>query len=112
VHELPAAVRKALAEYRRLLAGEFGQRLADIRLFGSFARGDAEEDSDVHVTVIIRGLTEAERTVAVDLAMQAWRRHLDSPPLSPLVWSEQEFEDRSREQRRIARDVLEEGIAL
>jgi predicted nucleotidyltransferase len=42
-----------------------------VRLFGSYARGDAEEDSDVDVAVIVDALTEPERTAAIDLAFEA-----------------------------------------
>jgi len=83
-----------------------------VRIFGSHARGDADDDSDVDVAVVISGLTEAERTEAIDLAFSAWK--LDPSPriLSPLVWSEAELEDRVRSERRIAQDVLADGVPV
>ncbi len=96
--------------YRRLLEGRFGARLAMTRVFGSQARGDGDVDSDIDVLVVIRGLTEQERTEAIDLAVDAWKTSRSTGPLSPLVWSECEFEDRVRSERRIAADVMAEGV--
>ena len=95
--------------YRALLGAEFGARLASVRLFGSRARGDAAEDSDADVCVVIHGLSEAERCRAVELAFEAWRRAGRRGPLpSPLVWSDARIADRLSSERRIALDVLRE----
>ena len=48
--------RKALlARVKSSLAGAFGERLAGALLYGSEARGDAGEDSDVDVLVLLHG---------------------------------------------------------
>jgi predicted nucleotidyltransferase len=109
---LPASVVAMTREYARLLGERFEGRVLHVRVFGSHARGDAEEDSDVDVAVVVRGLTEAERTDAVDLAYRAWRLHRSTGILSPLVWSEAQLEDRIRSERRIAHDVFSEGIPV
>ena len=110
--QLLAPVIAVVRAYRRLLDERFGDRVLDVRVFGSSARGDADEDSDVDVAVVIQGLTEPERTEAVDFAYRAWK--LDPSPriLSPLVWSEVELADRVRAERRIALDILEEGVRV
>jgi predicted nucleotidyltransferase len=110
--QLCAPVIAVARAYRRLLDERFGDRVLDVRVFGSSARGDADEDSDVDVAVVISGLTEPERTLAVDLAFRAWKKDPSPRVLSPLVWSEVELEDRVRSERRIARDVLEEGVRV
>lgn len=113
VPNLPADVARPLCEYRRLLGELFGERLEMLRLFGSRARGDSEPESDVDVAVVILGLTEPERTRAVELATLAWRT-AGRPDglLSPLVWSSAEFADRLAAERRIALDVRDEGVAV
>lgn len=82
-----------------------------LRVFGSHARGDADEDSDIDVAVIVRELTESERTEAIDLALAAWKVARCTGPLSPLVWSDVELADRVHSERRIAHDILDEGVA-
>jgi len=110
---LPPALREALPAYRRRLEARFGVRLVSLRLFGSCARGDADDDSDADVAVVIDGLTEPERTEAVDAAYAAWRAAgAEGPLLSPLVWSVEEWDDRVTAERRIALDIRREGIAV
>lgn len=42
--------RKALEELRTWLEGRFGPRLREVVLFGSRARGEGNEDSDLDAT--------------------------------------------------------------
>ncbi len=44
-----------LNEFKRELRGLYGERLKDIILFGSYARGEARVDSDIDVMVVLRG---------------------------------------------------------
>jgi predicted nucleotidyltransferase len=104
-------VRSSAARYREALERRFGPaRVRAVTLFGSRARGDAEPDSDADVLVVIDDLTEAERTEVVDLALVARASH--GPLLSPLAWSRDEWEARLRAERRIALDIVREGIPL
>ena len=113
IQAMPSELEAALAEYRHLLEQRFGVRLLSLVLFGSRARGDAEPDTYADVSVVVRELSEAERGEAVDLAFQAWRRTGGAAPLiSPLVWSEAERDHRRRAERRIARDIDNEGRPL
>jgi predicted nucleotidyltransferase len=110
---MPPEVARTVTEYRRLLQTRFRDRLLWMRLFGSRARGDADASSDTDVAVVIRDLTELERAEAIDLAFAAWRAvGPTAPTLSPLVWSDLELGDRLRLERRIAIDILDEGIAV
>lgn len=58
---LTAPERAAIEDLRRFLLERFGARLRDFALFGSVARGERHEDSDVDVLVVVDGLTSAER---------------------------------------------------
>ena len=51
----PAEQEHVLTELRRLLFGHYGERLHDLVLFGSRARGDAAPDSDYDVLVVLTG---------------------------------------------------------
>ncbi|MBQ4354844.1 MAG: nucleotidyltransferase domain-containing protein [Clostridia bacterium] len=49
-----------LAELREALAGYFGERLVYIGLQGSYLRGEADENSDFDVMLVIDGLVPAD----------------------------------------------------
>lgn len=48
-------VEKAVREYREGLETLFGDQLVGVTLYGSFARGEGREDSDVDVLCVLRG---------------------------------------------------------
>ena len=50
---IPAPVRRALDELSEALAEEYGERLRGLCLYGSYARGDFRDDSDVDLIVIL-----------------------------------------------------------
>jgi len=57
-------VRRILTELRRRLEELYGDRLVRIVLFGSQARGDAREDSDIDVAVVLAG--EVDPNIEID----------------------------------------------
>ncbi len=48
-------LKPILDELRETLDAHYGERLSKLVLFGSQARGDAEEDSDIDVLVVLAG---------------------------------------------------------
>jgi uncharacterized protein len=59
--DLPQPVQAALAELEPALRNLYGDRLRGVYLYGSYARGDWEEGSDVDVLVALAGdVTPAE----------------------------------------------------
>jgi type I restriction enzyme S subunit len=105
---LPADVKEALSEYAQHLSTRFHRRLRFVRLFGSWARGEAREDSDIDVAVVIDGLTHGEWEEAVGDAVQQELAH--GVTLSAYVISGEHFDLLLRRERRIVRDILEEGV--
>ncbi len=49
------SLKPILAELKQRLTELYGERLSQLILFGSQARGDATEDSDVDVLVVLEG---------------------------------------------------------
>lgn len=57
-------MRTILSELRERIADLYGDRLSDLVLFGSQARGDADPGSDVDVLVVLEGEVEPGLEIA------------------------------------------------
>jgi predicted nucleotidyltransferase len=79
-------------------------------LFGSVARGDYHDASDIDVAIIVRGLTRKLKGQILDEVAELELEH--HRPLSVLVFSDEEFNHLKRRERRIALDIEREGISL
>ena len=109
---LPPIVAEALARFTRALRGRFGPRVVELVLFGSRARGEAHEDSDVDVLVVIDELSDEERVSVIDLAYAAGNTASDWVGLSPLAYSSEQATRMRAGGRRLVRDIDREGIRL
>jgi predicted nucleotidyltransferase len=100
----PAQWPDIIEELRRRLIASGAQR---IYLFGSYARGEADEDSNVDVLVIQetpRPFLERLRAVATCLDPD-W-------PVDLLVYTPAEFDQMRREGNAFAELLCEEGVLL
>ena len=109
---LTALEREALARYVGKLREALGPRFVRAVLFGSRARGEGHEESDLDVAVVVRG-PEADHFRGVsDLAAELTMEYDYGVRLAPLLLSEETLEGLRRRERAIARAILEEGIFL
>ena len=99
-----------LRELKRSLESFLGDQLISMVLFGSIARGDYGDESDIDVAVIVRGLTRKLKGQILDEVTELEFQH--DMPLSVLVLSEEEFNRLKKRERRIALDIEREGISL
>ncbi len=99
-----------LRQLKESLESFLGDRLLKIVLFGSRARGDYNDESDVDVAIIIRGLTRELKNQILDKVAEVELNHLR--PISALIFSEDEFNRLKKRERRIALDIEREGILL
>lgn len=99
--------------FKDALVNEHGDRIMEVRVFGSAARGEAHEDSDLDLFVKVdikdRPLVRAIINTACEISEEetAYR-----PALSPLIMSREHFDELLRRERRIASDILTEGLAV
>lgn len=107
---LPPSLELALSEYAERLRRLFGERLLELRLFGSYARGEAHEDSDVDVLVLVDGLTDLEIGVVAGEAAPVIQR--TGFALAPLPMSSERLALLRLQGRALADALDREGISL
>jgi predicted nucleotidyltransferase len=110
VDALSEPVRAAAADLRARLVDRYGERLRDMRLFGSYARGQARAESDVDVLVVIEELLHQERRTVFDLAEEVYEEHL--VPISVPALSTAEWDHLKAREYLIASDIEHEGLAI
>jgi predicted nucleotidyltransferase len=101
---------EALRELKESLRTLLGDQLLKMLLFGSMARGDYGDESDIDVAIIIRGLTHELKQKILDTVAEVELKHL--MPVSVLTLSEAEFDRLKSRERRIALDIEREGVPL
>ena len=111
--EKPASgqhVAGALARFASVVRGRFGESVVDIRLFGSHARANANEDSDVDVAVVLEAAGWEVRRDIIDLAADIGLEH--DLLLSPTVFDRETYERWRAQDRSLVRDIETEGIRV
>jgi len=108
--DLAPGEQAALAELRDWLGSRFGGRLCWVALFGSRARGEGHEESDLDVAVVIDRLTSAEAREIGYFTGDLLTRH--DVLVSPLCLSAARYEHLRRRERRIVGEIERDAIAL
>lgn len=99
-----------LQELKESLKKLCGDQILKIVLFGSRARGDFDEDSDIDIALIVRELTPKLKDKILDNVAEFELRH--DVVLSVIILSEEDFNHLKERERRIALDIEREGIPL
>lgn len=105
---LSPSIRQVLTRFRTELEATLGGRVRRVCLFGSWARGEADERSDVDVAAVIDGLTPSEWRWALTLASELECEL--GQPFSAFILSSERFE-LLRSQGGIGADIDREGIS-
>jgi predicted nucleotidyltransferase len=103
-------IRELLNELKARLTQFLESRTFRLVLFGSRARGDYDKDSDIDVAIIVDGLSQELKDRVLDLVTDLELER--SKPLSPLVLGQEQFDALRGRERRIALDIVEEGIVV
>ncbi len=107
---LSSVERDALRDFSAALRSRYGSRILRLVLFGSRARGEGHEESDVDVAVI---LAEEDLVLRRDIYDLATEIRLETEiPVSPLILSEGELARLRTMGRGIAAALDAEGVIL
>ncbi len=104
-------VRDIARQFAKQARGHFGTRLRGIRLYGSGARGDWREDSDVDVLVLLDRVRATDREWIAERATRLGVLKA-GVVLSTVTLPEAEFRKLQDRQRLFAREVERDGIEL
>jgi predicted nucleotidyltransferase len=102
--------KRAVAEFKKRLSEREGLGLVDVYLFGSKARGDAGEYSDIDILVILEHPDEEKIGYIYDSAMEATGGN--DIYLSVKIFSRQEFEYYKSIPTLFIRNILKEGKSI
>lgn len=103
-------IAQSLAALKSALNTRLGSSLEKLVMFGSRARGDYDEESDIDIAVIVHGLDRKLKREVINLVADIELEYL--VPLSTLVLSSQAHEVLVQKERRIALDIEREGVPL
>ena len=101
---------EAIEKYIHRASDCYGNNLGQVILFGSRARGEGNEESDIDIAVIIATGDRHVRRELLDLATEIWLE--TGIKISPLILSSEEFETLSRMGMGIIATIQKEGIKL
>jgi predicted nucleotidyltransferase len=108
---LPPHVEATLSGFVRGVRERFGARVAAIRLFGSYARGEATAESDVDCLVLLDRVDPADDRAVTDLAADLiWQ--IAGVVISPMVMSVADFDAWKATERRTPLEIDREGVPL
>jgi uncharacterized protein len=109
VHTLAEPLREILSAMKAAAEEVLPGRVDRVTLFGSTARGEATEDSDFDLLVVLDEPTFRERASVIDrLALIAMERSI---ALSPVVLARREWLDLIARERRFPIEVERDGIS-
>jgi predicted nucleotidyltransferase len=108
---LSASETAALQEFMAGVRALLGPQLESARLYGSRARGEGHEHSDLDVALIVtRGTRSLHRDAIYDLAFDVGLIH--GVELAPLLLEEPQLQELRALERRLAREIDTGGIPL
>ena len=88
----------------------FNAKLSDVRLFGSYARGDYDEDSDIDVMIILdMSDVEARKSLNDICRIVAMLELKYSVTISPVIYGKNEYD--TRKSFGFCKNVEKEGVS-
>lgn len=104
---LTAQEEAALAEFKRRVLETVADRVVGFRLFGSRARGEGDEESDLDVLVLLKEMRSDLRNRIIEIAADILVEY--EIDVSPLVMSQDHFIDMKNRERLLPQEIERDG---
>lgn len=106
--------RAVLQTFKERLQRRYGERLVELRLFGSRARRDHRDTSDADVAVVLRGGTEPWSRLVWDMADDTFDVLIDHGiDIQPLPLDQTALDHpETHDNPELIRTILREGLRL
>jgi predicted nucleotidyltransferase len=104
--------RQIVMELKRRLPAEISSHLVRLILYGSRARGEAPEDSDLDLIALVDEKTADIEAQMEEVAYRVMWDHDFKPIISLKVFAEERFRSAARKGYSFYRNVEREGIEL
>ena len=102
--------RKALTEFRDRVVKELGDRINAIIVYGSVARGEAGEESDIDVLIV--GKDKEIRSMITEISYEIDYENRFETFITPIYYTKEEIEHRIKVGSPFIYEVLKDGVAL
>jgi predicted nucleotidyltransferase len=110
VTELNEKEKSALKKFRAAVEKAMAGNLVELKLFGSRARGDARQDSDIDVLVITATgdwhMSDVIYSIATDILLE------DEVCISPKVINKRDYDHLCEMGTPFIKNVIREGITI
>ena len=103
--------KELLQAFKRRLVEHYGERLKGVLLYGSEARGEADEESDVDLMVLLDGPVDTGREIR-EITEALYQLQIERDFFRPVEVIPVDVEDYESVNIGIFRNVKEEGISL
>ncbi|MBI4212394.1 MAG: nucleotidyltransferase domain-containing protein [Deltaproteobacteria bacterium] len=107
---LTAQEQKAVQAFKESLQKYCGKNLMELRLFGSRARGEGHEESDVDILVLLQNASSKDRNFIYGLPADIFLEYEIN--VSPLVMSQEKFQELKDRERLLAKEIERDGVKL
>ena len=98
---------KAVQAFKERLLKKYATEVLTLKLFGSRARGEGDENSDLDILVLLKEETSTIRNFTFELAADIFLEfEID---ISPLVMSQNHFEDMKKRERLLPQEIERDG---
>lgn len=101
---------RVITKFKARVKEALGKSLVSFTLFGSRARGEGDEESDVDILVLIKKLNNRDRKMVIGIASDLFLE--TEIEISPSVLSQDQFEKLKQRERLIAFEIERDGIPL